>query len=157
MLSPTDKKYTTATETVEGAIAKLALRDLLDRNEDATTQDKVQLMTLHAAKGLEFLHVFMIGMEEELLPHRNSVETEEIEEERRLTYVGITRARRTLTMTRALQRNQFGTISNTQPSRFVEEIPSSDMTLLGEGITSDPNQLEEQRRESLAALKSLFN
>ncbi len=157
MLSPTDKKYTTATETVEGAIAKLALRDLLDRNEDATTQDKVQLMTLHAAKGLEFLHVFMIGMEEELLPHRNSAETEQIEEERRLTYVGITRARRTLTMTRALQRKQFGTISNTQPSRFIEEIPSADMTLLGEGIPSDPNQLAEQRRESLAALKSLFN
>ncbi|MDA8885356.1 DNA helicase Rep [Porticoccaceae bacterium] len=142
---------------IENAIAKLILRDLLDREEEESADDKVQLLTLHAAKGLEFLHVFMIGMEEDILPHKNSVEGGQIEEERRLAYVGITRAQRTLTMTSARQRTQFGETSSTSPSRFVDELPEDDLVRIGGGdaqMSAEENQIKGE--ESLAALKELF-
>ena len=142
---------------IENAIAKLILRDLLDREEEESAHDKVQLLTLHAAKGLEFLHVFMIGMEEDILPHRNSVEGGQIEEERRLAYVGITRAQRTLTMTSARQRTQFGDTSATTPSRFIDELPEDDLVRIGGGdsqMSAEENQAKGE--ESLAALKELF-
>jgi ATP-dependent DNA helicase Rep len=142
---------------VENAIAKLILRDMLDREQEESADDKVQLMTLHAAKGLEFLHVFMIGMEEDILPHKNSIEHGQIEEERRLAYVGITRAQRTLTMTSARQRTQFGETSATTASRFIDELPADDLVKIGGGDTqhsAEENQLKGE--ESLAALKSLF-
>ena len=142
---------------IENAIAKLILRDLLDREEEESADDKVQLLTLHAAKGLEFLHVFMIGMEEDILPHRNSVEGGQIEEERRLAYVGITRAQRTLTMTSARQRTQFGDTSATTPSRFIDELPEDDLVRIGGGdsqMSAEENQAKGE--ESLAALKELF-
>jgi ATP-dependent DNA helicase Rep len=142
---------------IENAIAKLILRDLLDREEEESADDKVQLLTLHAAKGLEFLHVFMIGMEEDILPHKNSVEGGQIEEERRLAYVGITRAQRTLTMTSARQRTQFGDTSATTPSRFIDELPEDDLIRIGGGdaaASAEENQVKGA--ESLAALKELF-
>ena len=109
---------------IESAISKLILRDILDKEQEQSEQDKVQLLTLHAAKGLEFLHVFIMGMEEDILPHRNSIEGDQIEEERRLAYVGITRAQRTLTMTSAQERTQFGETSTTTASRFIDELPA---------------------------------
>jgi ATP-dependent DNA helicase Rep len=141
---------------VKAAIAKLVLRDMLDREEQESADDKVQLMTLHAAKGLEFLHVFLIGMEEDILPHRNSIEGGQIEEERRLAYVGITRAQRTLTMTSARKRTQFGETSSTTPSRFIDELPSDDLITIGmdSGMSEEDNKAKGE--ESLAALKSLF-
>ncbi len=141
---------------IENAIAKLVLRDLLDREEEESADDKVQLLTLHAAKGLEFLHVFLIGMEEDILPHRNSVEGGQIEEERRLAYVGITRAQRTLTMTCARQRTQFGETSATTPSRFIDELPEDDLIRIGGGETLSAEENQAKGEESLAALKSLF-
>jgi ATP-dependent DNA helicase Rep len=141
---------------IENAIAKLILRDILDREEEESADDKVQLLTLHAAKGLEFLHVFMIGMEEDILPHRNSVEGGQIEEERRLAYVGITRAQRTLTMTCARERRQFGETSNTTPSRFIDELPEDDLIRIGGGEELSPEENQAKGEESLAALKSLF-
>ena len=141
---------------IENAIAKLILRDILDREEEESADDKVQLLTLHAAKGLEFLHVFMIGMEEDILPHRNSVEGGQIEEERRLAYVGITRAQRTLTMTCARERRQFGETSSTTPSRFIDELPEDDLIRIGGGEELSPEENQAKGEESLAALKSLF-
>ena len=142
---------------IENAIAKLILRDLLDREEEESADDKVQLLTLHAAKGLEFLHVFMIGMEEDILPHKNSVEGGQIEEERRLAYVGITRAQRTLTMTSARQRTQFGDTSATTPSRFIDELPEDDLIRIGGGdATASAEENQVKGAESLAALKELF-
>ena len=152
----TDTSGIDGDNAIENAIAKLILRDILDREEEESADDKVQLLTLHAAKGLEFLHVFMIGMEEEILPHRNSVEGGQIEEERRLAYVGITRAQRTLTMTSARQRTQFGETSATTPSRFVDELPEDDLIKIGGNTETDAAENQAKGEESLAALKSLF-
>jgi ATP-dependent DNA helicase Rep len=141
---------------MKDAIAKLILRDLLDRQEEESADDKVQLMTLHAAKGLEFPHVFLIGMEDGILPHRNSIDEGNLEEERRLAYVGITRARQTLTMTMASKRKQFGEILSTTPSRFMDELPQDDLEREGFG-DSNPEVAKDKGQKSLDALKGLFS
>jgi ATP-dependent DNA helicase Rep len=141
---------------IEDAIAKLVLRDLLERQEEEEVTDQVQLMTLHASKGLEFPHVFMVGMEEELLPHRNSIEDNNIEEERRLTYVGITRAQRTLTMTLAATRKQFGEMSETTPSRFLDELPRDDVEWENFSEQSPEKNLAKAE-ETLSSLLNLFD
>lgn len=141
---------------IEQAIAKLVLRDILDRQEEEDESlDRVQLMTLHAAKGLEFPYTYLIGMEEDLLPHRNSIEQNTIEEERRLCYVGITRARKNLTLTYARKRKQFGEVSNTTPSRFLSELPESLIQWEGRG-DSTPEQNTARGQQTLAGLKNLF-
>ena len=142
---------------IEAAIAKLVLRDLLERQQDEEeSDDRVQLMTLHAAKGLEFPHVTMIGMEEELLPHRNSIEADTIEEERRLCYVGITRARRTLTMTFCAKRKQFGDFLACTPSRFLDELPGEDVEWEGRE-NADPVESRNRARATLAGLRNLLD
>ena len=114
--------------TVEDAIGKLVLRDMLERQqEEEDGAEGVQMMTLHASKGLEFPYVFIMGMEEEILPHRSSIEADTIEEERRLAYVGITRARQTLAFTFAAKRKQYGEIIECTPSRFLDELPPEDL------------------------------
>lgn len=142
---------------IDAAIAKLVLRDMLERQQDEEeSDDRVQLMTLHAAKGLEFPHVYMIGMEEELLPHRNSIEADTIEEERRLCYVGITRARRTLTLTFCARRKQFGDMMDCAPSRFLDELPSEDVEWEGRE-NADPEASKTRARATLAGLKNLLD
>ena len=96
--------------------------DLDDLNNE---RDAVTMMTLHSAKGLEFPVVFLVGLEENIFPHiRSQTSDKEMEEERRLCYVGITRARDELYLTHAYRRTLFGTISTNPPSRFLKEIPS---------------------------------
>ena len=141
---------------IEDAIAKLVLRDLMERQEEEETGDQVQLMTLHASKGLEFPHVYMVGMEEDLLPHRNSIDTNNIEEERRLTYVGITRAQKTLSMTLAGKRKQFGEYSETTPSRFLDELPAEDVEREGWGQIS-PEKNTAKGAETLNSLLNMFD
>ncbi len=141
---------------INRAISKLLLQDLLERQEKEDDTDAVQLLTLHASKGLEYPHVYLIGMEEGLLPHRNSIEEDNIEEERRLTYVGITRAQRTLTMTLAGSRKQFGEKNQTDPSRFLDELPEEDIEK--EGFTqASPEQIEKKGKETLSSLKGMFD
>lgn len=142
---------------LESAINKLILRDLLENQDKDEESNRVQLMTLHAAKGLEFPFVFIIGMEEELLPHRNSIETGDIEEERRLAYVGITRAQRLLTFTLASQRKQYGEIVSTTPSRFLEELPQELLEWDGRKSDMTPEKSQARGKETLARLKSLFD
>jgi DNA helicase-2/ATP-dependent DNA helicase PcrA len=116
----------------EGAERGETLSDFLDRAalvSDADNFDEdalITLMTLHSAKGLEFDHVFLTGMEEGIFPHsRSQNDNEELEEERRLCYVGMTRAKQTLTLTRAVYRRMYGSerLSGSMPSRFLQEIP----------------------------------
>ncbi len=107
-----------------GFVDRLSLLSDVDK-EQGTREARVLLMTLHSAKGLEFPVVVMAGLEEGLFPHSRSAEDEaELEEERRLCYVGITRARSKLVLTSAARRRVFGDYQATQPSRFLDEIPA---------------------------------
>jgi len=113
--------------TLRGFIEETALDCREPGGDDKQRQlrhDAISLMTLHAAKGLEFPQVYMVGMEEGLLPHHRSVaaDSDAIDEERRLCYVGITRAQRRLTLSLALTRMKWGKPRRTQPSRFLYEI-----------------------------------
>ena len=155
-LQSTIDKHEDDEEDIQSAVAKLVLRDLLDRQEeDDEAMDKVQLMTLHASKGLEFPHVYVIGMEEELLPHRASIEDDNIEEERRLCYVGITRAKQTLALTYCSKRKQYGEMVDCCPSRFLDELPYDDLAWEGEEKDAALNQ--ERGQATLSGLKNLFD
>jgi superfamily I DNA/RNA helicase len=113
--------------TLAGFLEKVSLlgdENFPGKGKKEPDKDAVVLMSLHSSKGLEFPHVFLAGMEEGLLPHGKSISEEvSIDEERRLCYVGITRARKHLTMTRCLQRKKYGKLQECYPSRFIEELP----------------------------------
>jgi ATP-dependent DNA helicase Rep len=141
--------------TIEDAVSKLILRDMMEQQEQEDESDQVQLMTLHASKGLEFPHVYIMGMEEELMPHRNSIEADTIEEERRLMYVGITRAKRTLTLTYAGKRRQYGEAMETTHSRFLDELPPDDIVWEGKTETSAEEQ-KQRGQETLSSLKNML-
>ncbi|SCZ64674.1 DNA helicase Rep [Thiohalomonas denitrificans] len=137
-------------------VAKLTLMDILERNEEDEDRDRVRLMTLHAAKGLEFPNVFLVGMEEELLPHRTSIEEDSIEEERRLAYVGITRAQQNLTLTLANRRRRGGEVVRCEPSRFIAELPEEDLKWEGAGIEAPAEEKQERGKAHLAALRGML-
>jgi ATP-dependent DNA helicase Rep len=136
---------------VDEAVSKLILRDMLDQQEEEDDSDKVHLLTLHASKGLEFPHVFIMGLEEEILPHRNSIEEDNIEEERRLMYVGITRAKQTLVLTYSAMRKQYGEKYETIPSRFLDELPDDDLQWEG-GDQQDKQRAQKKGKSTMAAL-----
>ena len=146
-----DGKGTADEIGIEDAIAKLVLRDMMEQREEEDDSDKVQLLTLHASKGLEFPHVFIMGLEEEILPHRSSIEEGNIEEERRLMYVGITRARETLALTYAASRKQYGEKLETIPSRFLDELPEEDVKWEGLG-DQDKEANQKKGKATLSAL-----
>ncbi|WGE67901.1 DNA helicase Rep [Actinobacillus equuli subsp. haemolyticus] len=133
--------------TLVQVVNRLTLRDMLERGEDDDEADQVQLMTLHASKGLEFPHVFLVGMEEGILPHQTSLDEDNVEEERRLAYVGITRAQQTLTFSLCKERRQYGEIIKPEPSRFLLELPQDDLVWESE----KPKMTEEQKVEKTSA------
>ncbi|CAM4353228.1 UvrD-helicase domain-containing protein [Acinetobacter dispersus] len=144
-------------KNIESVIRKLVLLDMLEQQQEEEDTDKVNLLTLHAAKGLEFPYVYMIGLEEELLPHKNSIASETVEEERRLMYVGITRARQGLTLTLAEQRKNGGQMRQMTPSRFLDEMPQDDLEWHGRKKKLAPNvDPKEQAQQYLANLKALL-
>jgi len=114
-----------AEPSLGGFVDRLSLLSDVDKEQGQQKDPKVMMMTLHSAKGLEFPTVVLAGLEEGLFPHSRSRDDEaELEEERRLCYVGITRARKQLVLTSAARRRVFGEYQNTEPSRFIDEIPA---------------------------------
>ena len=113
----------TINPSLQNYLERIALVSREDRKESAA-KGRVTLMTIHAAKGLEFPYVFIIGMEEGIFPSSKSVEDLKIDEERRLCYVGLTRAKKKLFLSVALERSTYGNVSKTVFSRFLKEIPT---------------------------------
>lgn len=136
-------------------IAKITLLDILEGNEEEQAEDAIHLMTLHAAKGLEFAYVFLIGVEEDILPHHNSIIEDKIDEERRLCYVGITRAKVGLTLTYANTRNKAGEPNPTEPSRFLKELPESELNWHGKA-NQEPAVSREQADEYFALMRKIL-
>jgi ATP-dependent DNA helicase Rep len=132
----------------------VALMSMLEGREDGEP-DAVKLSTLHAAKGLEFGHVFLVGVEEGILPHRESVDTDRIEEERRLMYVGITRAQKSLNISWCKKRKRAGETVNCEASRFIEELPSADIRHFGNSNT-DPAASKELGKERMAQIRAML-
>lgn len=137
-------------------VQQTMLIDMLDRDEKSETADCVQLLTLHSAKGLEFPHVYIVGMEENLLPHRSSIEEENIEEERRLAYVGMTRAQQTLKFSYAARRKRNGEIINCEPSRFLAELPD-DTIRWEDQVSQDPEERQQLGKAHLNNLRGLLS
>ena len=136
-------------ETLDGLMQHLTLLDILDRQEQE--QDAIQLMTLHSAKGLEFPVVYIAGCEEELLPHRNSMDSDDGErEERRLLYVGMTRAKETLLLSYAKARRRGAELQTTEPSRFLDELPA-DGVQWHDGRTPPDPVIEQKKNEDFFA------
>jgi ATP-dependent DNA helicase Rep len=109
-------------DALNAALTQISLAGKDDDHENA-----VRLMTLHSAKGLEFDHVYLIGMDDGTFPHQSAIEEGRLEEERRLLYVGITRARKQLTLSYPKTRNRYGAIDPCDPSRFLRELPEIDL------------------------------
>ncbi len=144
--------------TLGSIITHMTLMDMMDRNESEKEHDMVSLMTLHASKGLEFPHVFLIGMEEELLPHKQNMESPGLEEERRLAYVGVTRAKRSLTMTYANKRRKGGEDVACEPSRFLFEIPEEGLKWEGKpGVVISKEENLQHGNDHLENLKAMLN
>lgn len=138
-------------KTIDAVIRKMVLLDMLEQQQEEENTNKVNLMTLHAAKGLEFDYVYIIGCEEKLLPHVNSIMSANIEEERRLMYVGITRAKSELTLLLCKQRRSGADFKAVTPSRFLDELPAE---YLSGAVTKkeDPKKVAENYLANIQAM-----
>ena len=141
-------------KTLLEMIQMIALINMLEKQDDGNQPDAVQLSTLHASKGLEFKHVFLIGVEEGVLPHRESLDPVKIEEERRLMYVGITRAQRSLHISYAEKRKQGRELIPCEPSRFITEMGKDDLRFSGGKSDAVPDKASGAAR--LAAMKAML-
>lgn len=132
----------------------IALMTLLEGRDDGEI-DAVKMSTLHASKGLEYPFVYLVGCEEGLFPHADSVEAGALEEERRLMYVGITRAKQQLTLTHCIKRKRQGTFVFPEPSRFIGEMPQGDLDILGRK-GGKPIVSKEEGRERLGNMLAML-
>ena len=133
--------------------AQLALLGHGDRDDPGNA---VRLMTLHSAKGLEFRFVFIVGVDDGTLPHEGSVAEGRLEEERRLMYVGVTRAKEQLTLSYAKRKRRFGEILANEPSRFLKELPRVDLHWSGQDPQQDAAHKKEMASAHIARLASLL-
>jgi ATP-dependent DNA helicase Rep len=133
----------------------IALLNLLESRDQDT--DAVSLSTLHASKGLEYGHVYLVGVEEGILPHERSEEPEQVEEERRLMYVGITRAQRSLQISYCTRRKRGKESAGCDPSRFIGELPQDDIVFAGvTQVGSAPAVSKSEGMDKLAKLKAML-
>jgi ATP-dependent DNA helicase Rep len=134
----------------------IALITMLEGQEGAAP-DAVHLSTLHAAKGLEFPHVFLVGLEEGILPHRESIAAGSVDEERRLMYVGVTRAERSLHLSFCRRRRRAGESVACEPSRFIGELAQEDLRWAGAALPADEAAKEKAAgSERLKSLKAML-
>ena len=143
-------------QTLADVVNKLILIDILEQ-ADEQDSETIQLMTLHASKGLEFPYVYLVGMEEELLPHRVSIDEDQLEEERRLAYVGVTRAQKGLCFTLAKQRRRAGELQDCLPSRFLDELPQDSLEWFGKGTERNEQQSKKLAQSHLEGLKNMLS
>ena len=144
-------------KSLDAVVAHLSLMSILENGEDQKPQDAVQLMTIHAAKGLEFEHIYLVGFEEDSLPHHQSQDDDGIEEERRLAYVGITRAASNLTLSYAKTRQKFGDMLQCEVSRFMYELPEADLEGAEHTLSKLSDSEKHQRGlDTFADLKALL-
>jgi len=133
----------------------VTLMSMLEGRENGEP-DAVKLSTLHASKGLEFGHVFLIGCEEGILPHRESVDNGKVEEERRLMYVGITRAQKSLNISWCKKRKRAGEMEMCEPSRFIAEIPKDDVRHFGNPFNKDPEASKDFGKSKMANIRAML-
>ena len=114
-------------------------------------------MSLHAAKGLEFRYVFIVGVEDGVLPHEASIEEGRLDEERRLFYVGITRAKERLTISHCAEVKRWGEAQHLLPSRFIDELPAADLQRDGADPELESAQKKARGRAHLDDLAAFFN
>jgi ATP-dependent DNA helicase Rep len=133
--------------------AQLALLSHADRDAPGNA---VRLMSLHAAKGLEFRYVFIVGCEDGTLPHEASIEEGGLEEERRLLYVGITRAREAIWLSHSREARRWGSVEQRRPSRFLDELPAADLHRDGSDPGRDAEHRQQRGRAQLDAIAALL-
>lgn len=128
------------------------LYDIPTKKDEEVEQDKVTLLTLHSAKGLEFPYVYMVGMEEGIVPHGNN---ENLDEERRLCYVGFTRAMKVLTLSSCMKRKRYGQVEDQTPSRFLDDIPKEILEIKDNEV-NEPVE-EEDAEDFFAQMKGMLD
>ena len=134
--------------------AALALISHADKGEPG---NQVRLMSLHAAKGLEFRYVFIVGMEDGTLPHDASLEEGRLDEERRLLYVGITRAKEQLWLSYSKQAQRWGERIRLDPSRFLDELPAEELQRDGADPVADATRKRERADAGFAAIRAMLD
>ncbi|OEF23433.1 DNA helicase Rep [Vibrio rumoiensis] len=149
--------YDQEVKTLKEVVQRLTLRDMMERGEGDDDADQVQLMTLHASKGLEFPYVFLMGAEEGILPHQTSIDEDNVEEERRLMYVGITRAQKELTFTMCRERRQYGELIKPTQSRFLDELPFDDVEWELQKKPQTAEERMEKGQSHIANIRAMFS
>jgi len=129
---------------------------LLSHADKGDAGNQVRLMSLHAAKGLEFRFVFIVGVEDGNLPHEASLEEGRIDEERRLFYVGITRAKERLWLSHAKEAQRWGDKLRLKPSRFLDELPAAELQRDGADPVADAENKQERRRMAIEDIRALL-
>jgi ATP-dependent DNA helicase Rep len=130
---------------------------LLSHADKGDAGNQVRLMSLHAAKGLEFRYVFIVGVEDGNLPHEASLEEGRLDEERRLMYVGITRAKEQLWLSHSREAQRWGEKQRLLPSRFIDELPAAEVQRDGADPEADASQKKERASAGFAAIRALLD